>query len=145
MSYKLNCMRIGNVGFITDKDDYEPGEPVNVIYNAIGTDESYTFSANVDDLKVEYRGSVAELSFTMPDHDVDLKCSSSSMWSPSATPGFGNPLDSFRLMGTIDPKMQTQNDSQVSDSSIGTEWSCLNCDTINTGKFCSRCGNPGPH
>ena len=107
MSYKLNCMRIGNIGFITDKDDYEPGESVRVIYNAIGTDESYSFTANVDDMQVEYRGSVAELSFTMPDHDVDLKCSSSSMWSPSATPGFGNPLDSFRSMIAPDPKDHT--------------------------------------
>ena len=56
-----------------------------------------------------------------------------------------NDLEMNPIMGTIDPKMQTQNDSQVSDSSIGTEWSCLNCDTINTGKFCSRCGNPRPH
>ena len=38
MSYKLNHMRTGNFGFITDKDEYEPGEPVRVAIYQLVTD-----------------------------------------------------------------------------------------------------------
>ena len=108
MSYKLNYMRTGNFGFITDKDEYEPGEPVRIIYNAIATDESNTFTVNADDTKIEYEGSVAVITFTMPDHDVDLKCSSSSMWSASPAPGQGTALDAFQSMLMFPPEDNKQ-------------------------------------
>ena len=104
MSYKLNYIRIGNIGFITDKDEYESGEPVRVIYNAIATDESNTFTVNADDTKIEYEGSTAVITFTMPEHDVDLRCSSSSMWSASPAPGQGTALDAFQSMLKFPPE-----------------------------------------
>lgn len=106
-------MRIDNIGFIPDKDEYEPGEQVRVIYNAIATDESNTFTANADDMKIEYEGNVAVITFTMPAHDVDLKCVSNSMWPPSAAPGSDTPLGSFQNLKLFTPVEQQPDDPKL--------------------------------
>ena len=62
-------------GFASEKKEYETGENVVVIYNAVMTDTSYSFDINADDVKIDY-GSVIRITFTMPDHDVDIKCQS---------------------------------------------------------------------
>lgn len=128
MSYKLNYMRVGDFGFITEKDEYEPGEKVRVIYNAIASDESYIFSADADDTKTVYEGGVAIITFTMPEHDVELKCSSRSTWDP--------------FMRMINPLEQKQSELQASEPVEVKEWTCPACKAVNTRKICSECGTP---
>ncbi len=142
MSYKLNYMRVGDFGFITEKDEYEPGEKVRVIYNAIASDESYIFSADADDTKTVYEGGVAIITFTMPEHDVELKCSSRSTWDPSPAPGFNDPVNAFQFMRMINPVEQKQSELQASEPVEVKEWTCPACKAVNTGKFCSECGTP---
>jgi hypothetical protein len=146
MSYKLVYTKTGKIGFITDKDEYEPGEPVRVIYFPIATDECYSFTINADDTKIKYKESVAEITFTMPEHDVEMDCSSKSMWSPSPMPGLGmgSAFDSFQHMGMINSDMQKPAETAVTYPSTVSKWVCPNCNGVNAGRFCGECGTPKP-
>jgi len=146
MGYKLIYDSYGMFGFKTEKDEYDPGELVRVKYIGMGTDQCYTFDVNADDVKTVRNDFVADITFTMPDHDVELECSSSSMWSPSPAPGFGmgTPLDSFQSMLKSQPVEQNQNEPKASDPANGKGWTCPNCGAVNMGRFCAECGTPKP-
>ncbi len=72
------------------KDEYEAGEKVVLYYDLIATDTDYAFY--LDDEKINFgysedRGFIIE--FTMPDHDVKLRCETrnSMEYIPSIDPG----------------------------------------------------------
>lgn len=139
MGYKLKYLRIGPVGFNSEKQEYEEGEPVKVTYFPMGTDTSYSFHADADNVEVHRNGDVATITFTMPAHDVEVTCSSRSTMG---VVGQNNNL--FMGMESFEP-LQAVLQAPVSDSeetAIGTEWICPNCQTKNTGKFCCGCGTP---
>ena len=57
------------------KDAYRAGETVTLIFEMIATDTDYSFRLDGAELNRSYdsaKGFI--LSFTMPDHDVTLKC-----------------------------------------------------------------------
>ena len=118
-------------GFQSDRYFYEPGEKVVVTYFMVSPNVSYTFGGNVDDLTWEY-GSPIKLTFTMPDHDVELTLKEQI---PLADPcGQANAASGYATPVT------------ASTPSVGSaaEWICPTCQTKNTGKFCYECGNPKP-
>ena len=72
------------------KDEYRAGEKVVLYYDLIATDTDYSFY--LDDEKINFgyseeRGFIIE--FTMPDHDVRLRCEShnSMVYVPPIEPG----------------------------------------------------------
>lgn len=59
------------------KDEYRAGEKVTLYYWMIATDTDYSFSLDSAQLMTDYdRQKGFILSFTMPDHDVKLRCCS---------------------------------------------------------------------
>ena len=131
MGYKLKYFRVGPVGFNSEKQEYEEGEPVKVTYFPMATDTSYSFHADADDVEVHRDGDVATITFTMPAHDVEVTCSSRSTMG---VVGQNNNL--FMGMESFAPVSASE------ETAIGTEWICPNCQTKNTGKFCCGCGTP---
>ena len=124
--YRVNFESIGGFGFTSKKVVYAVGEHVEVIFNAIMTDTSYTFHVNVDDFKVTNTGSTVHISFIMPDHDVDVSYTSKNvmMYEPNT---FSN---------SMNPAPIDQNDKD--------SWICPACGAKNTAKFCFECGTPRP-
>ena len=147
MAYKLTYFRVGPVGFNSKKQEYEEGEPVTVTYYPLGTDTSYSFEANADDVKVQIGGNSATITFTMPAHDVEVTCSSKSTMGVG---GLNNNLYTGSVLDFINmtmPGMPVQNAPQAPVSAseetvANTEWICPNCQTKNSGKFCGGCGTP---
>ncbi len=144
MGYKLTYLRVGCVGFNSEKQIYEEGEQVKVTYFPLGTDTSYSFRANADDVVTHRDGDVATITFTMPAHDVEVTCTSKS------TMGVCGPNNNL-LMGLglfsgimpPDAPFQTVPQEPASEESvIDTEWICPTCQTKNSGKFCNYCGMP---
>ena len=85
MAYKLKY----DVGFTSEKTEYEPGESVKVVFLCVGSDTSYTFHVNADDVKEEYAGDVIVIRFTMPDHDVDVSVTMGNPMKPNSASGLG--------------------------------------------------------
>ena len=139
MRYKLTYLRVGCVGFNSEKQEYEEGEPVKVTYFPLGTDTSYSFHADADDVEVHRQGDVATITFTMPAHDVEVTCSSRSVMG---VVGQNNNL--FMGIGLGLPNMNTpQEPVSASEGTVNnTEWICPNCQSKNRGKFCCDCGTP---
>ena len=134
MLYKVKFDNIGGFGFVSKKVMYEPGESVEVIFNAVMTDTSYTFKVNVDDYKVDRtNGSIVYISFIMPEHDVEVTytCQNVMMYHPDTNglPG---------MMGYMGNKESTE------DVNMGIleEWICPVCNSSNRGRFCTECGTP---
>lgn len=140
------CVRAG-LGFRLKEDRayYMPGEHVEAFFICVGTDMSYNVQVDAPDLKVEY-GSIINVSFTMPDHDVDVSidCRSVMMGNPGISMGH-----QLGLMGMVD-NMNNGNQpdrANVTEKPIvsdGSEWTCPLCGTANTGRFCSGCGGVKP-
>ncbi len=139
------CVRAG-LGFKL-KDDrayYMPGEHVEAVFVFVATDTSYDVEVDAPDLKVEY-GSVIKVSFTMPDHDVDIRlgCRSVMMNKPFT------PMSGVGMMGMVD-NMNNGNKpdrANVTDKPLvsdRSEWICPLCGGKNTGKFCCECGGARP-
>ena len=139
MGYKLKYFRVGPVGFNSEKQEYEEGEPVKVTYFPMATDTSYSFHADADDVEIHRDGDVATITFTMPAHDVEVTCSSRSTMG---VVGQNNNL--FMGMEPFAPLLAVPQApvSASEETAIGTEWICPNCQTKNNGKFCCGCGTP---
>ena len=147
MGYRLTYLRVGCVGFNSEKQEYEEGEPVKVTYFPMGTDTGYSFHADADDVVVHQNGDVATITFTMPDHDVEVTCTSKSAMGVCGPDknlfmgiGFG-----FPGMTMPDASLQDIPQAPVAvseNTSIDTEWICPKCQTKNGGKFCCDCGTP---
>lgn len=56
----------------SEKRYYLPGEDVEVIYKGLFRDARYFFFADAEGYNVRCEGSVAKITFVMPDHDVDV-------------------------------------------------------------------------
>ena len=72
------------------KDEYKAGEKVVLYYNFIATDTDYAFYLDDERINTGYsedRGFIIE--FTMPEHDVRLRCEShnSMVYVPPVDPG----------------------------------------------------------
>ena len=156
MAYKVNFGPL----FTSEKTEYEPGEPVKVIFPFIATDTSYRFHVNADDKKEEYKNGVIEITFTMPDHDVEVDVNSKNTMEPEPNPML-TPVGAFTGMGfgmfapgmfnppsgnTPAPSTGTTPDTEVSQPSNTPEgeWICPECSTKNTGRFCTNCAKPRP-
>ena len=129
------------------KDDrvyYRPGERVEVDYWAVGSDTSYHVTVNAPDLEVKY-GSVIHISFTMPEHDVNILMEAQSVMTPHNT-GFTG-LNGFMGM-FMDMANTTETQKPVSADnpvvSDGSEWTCPLCGSKNKGNFCCECGGARP-
>ena len=147
MGYKLTYLRIGPVGFNSEKQEYEEGEPVKVTYFPMGTDTSYSFHADADDVEVHRNGGVATITFTMPAHDVEVTCESKSIMGAGAAnnnlfmgmdPGFPGMMTPYAPVQDMPQAPASTSEETV----IGTDWICPNCQTKNSGKFCGGCGTP---
>ncbi len=140
MSYRLIYTNNGMFGLFSERMEYEEGEPVRVVYNAVMTDTSYTVSADADDVKTEFGDSGIVISFTMPAHDVKVSVSSRSAMSP-----WTEPRSPF--FQTFSPKKEAPA-ANIADNAPapqdGETWSCPFCAAQNTGRFCSVCGSPRP-
>ena len=140
MGYKLTYLRVGCVGFNSEKQEYEEGEQVKVTYFPLGTDTGYSFHADADDVVVQQQGDVATITFTMPAHDVEVTCDSGSVM------GAGVPNNDlfmgmgFGFPGMVMPGMPV---SAPEETVIDKEWICPNCQAKNSGRFCCECGTPG--
>ncbi len=147
MGYRLTYLRVGCVGFNSEKQEYEEGEPVKVTYFPMGTDTGYSFHADADDVVVHQNGDVATITFTMPDHDVEVTCTSKyamGVCGPDNNLFMGIGLG-FPGMMIPDAPLQDipQAPAAVSENtSIDTKWICPKCQTKNSGKFCCDCGTP---
>ena len=80
-------------GFKSSKHEYEAGETVEVVFYFVATDTSYTFDANVTDLKQTYENGCIVLRFTMPEHDVKITFESRNVMTYK--PEQGNALSGF--------------------------------------------------
>ena len=142
------CVRAGlGFKFKEDRAFYLPGEPVEVHFLFVATDTSYDVSVNAPDVKVEY-GSTIKITFTMPDHDVDIALGSHSVMMNKSNPTVGM-MGMMGMPGMVD-NMNNGNQPDragVVDKPIvsdGSEWVCPNCGAKNTGRFCSTCGGIRP-
>ncbi len=72
-TYRINYMNPeADCGFCSEKRYYLPGEDVEVIYKGLFRDARYFFFADAEGYNVRCEGSVAKITFVMPDHDVDV-------------------------------------------------------------------------
>lgn len=139
------CVRAG-LGFKLKEDRayYKIGEHVEAIFIFVATDTSYDVKVNAPDLKVEY-GSVIKVSFTMPDHDVDITIGGRSVMMNMPN----SPMDDIGFMGMGD-NMNNRNQADRANEtkkpivSDGSEWTCPLCGATNTGRFCCECGGVRP-
>ena len=72
------------------KDSYKAGEEVVVYYGLIATDTDYSFYLDGERINTGYsEGHGFEIKFTMPEHDVELRCESvnSMVYVPPIEPG----------------------------------------------------------
>ncbi|MBR4504330.1 MAG: hypothetical protein IKP20_05105 [Candidatus Methanomethylophilaceae archaeon] len=127
--------------FISEKTEYEPGESVTVKYPYIATDTSYNFFADADDVRVDCDGCVATIRFTMPDHDVEVSCTSRNTMRPDFTDEsfmniFKNGLPN--VDGGQERVFPPSSEAELPEG----KWECKCCGAINGGKFCSECGSP---
>ena len=120
--FKLIYENHHGIGFNSERNEYEPGEPVTVTFNAIGTDTSYTFDVDAADVKVTINGSIATITFTMPEHDVEITVGSRPYMGMSTPPYMGMSMGMGLGMDSV--------------------WICEMCGTRNTGRFCTECGRP---
>lgn len=147
MSYKLTYLRMGCVGFNSEKQDYEEGEPVKVTYFPLGTDTCYSFHADADDVNVDQQGDVATITFTMPAHDVEVTCSSRPLMGCGGTNNGPSPGLNLQMMSMIPPELlqtmaQQTPVSAQKDQVVDSEWTCPICQSANKGRFCCECGTP---
>ena len=138
------CVRAGlGIKLKEDRAYYMPGEHVEAVFIYVGTDMSYDVQVDAPDLKVEC-GSVINVSFTMPDHDVDIAIGCRSVMTNN--PGISHQVG---FMGMVD-NMNNGNQPDraiVFDKPIvsdGSEWTCPLCGATNTGRFCCNCGGVRP-
>lgn len=136
MKYKL----INNGNFVCERTEYEPGEPVKVLFPWIATDTSYSFFIDADDVKENYVNDQMEFRFTMPSRDVEMSYDSRNtmMFDPNANPeflGMGSPAGKER-----DGDAGSSDGAPLSEG----EWDCECCGSRNMGKFCCECGSPRP-
>jgi hypothetical protein len=62
-------------GFSSKKTAYRAGEKVTLYYEFIATDTDYTFLVDGSAVRPDFERSTGFIiSFTMPDHDVTVKC-----------------------------------------------------------------------
>ena len=127
-----------------DRIYYMPGEHVEAVFIFVGTDMSYNVQVDAPDLKVEY-GSIINVSFTMPDHDVKISISFRSvMMNTPNTPMVG--VGFMGMVGNMNNVSQPDR-AQVFDKPIvsdGSEWTCPLCGATNSGRFCGECGGVRP-
>ena len=95
--------------------------------------------ADADDVEVHRQGDVATITFTMPDHDVEVTCTSRSIMG---VVGQNNNLFMGIGMGYTGMTMPDVPFSASGETEINTEWICPNCQSKNNGKFCRDCGTP---
>lgn len=90
--------------FENAKDEYEPGEEVELYYGLIATDTDYSFFLDGERINYLYEdGKGFVIRFTMPDHDVKLVCEhrNSMIYIPPTEPdGSGVMLIDF-YRGTV--------------------------------------------
>ncbi len=145
MGYKLTYLKVGCVGFDSEKQEYEEGEQVKVTYYPLGTDTIYSFHANADDVVTHLKGDVATITFTMPAHDVEVTCTSKSAMSvcgPDNSLFMGLGMLFPRMMSSDAPLQAAQQEPASEGAVIDTEWICPVCQAKNSGKFCDYCGTP---
>lgn len=53
-------------------------------------------------------------------------------------------MNAAQNAGGINANSLYQNAQQASSQPSGNEWTCPDCGTVNTGRFCSNCGKPKP-
>ena len=140
MKYKVKFSNFGGIGFNSKRTEYEPGEPVEVTYNAICTDTSFTFHANVDEKNVKYKDGCAIISFIMPDHDVEVTVESRNVMTPLNNGPYG-PMTGIGMM-MFDPDKQPERPAMPTPEA--EKWTCKNCGPENKGRFCTECGTPKP-
>ena len=83
---------------------------------------SYTFDVDAADVKVTINGSIATITFMMPEHDVEITVGSRPYMGMSTPPYMGMSMGMGLGMDSV--------------------WICEMCGTRNTGRFCTECGRP---
>ena len=80
LKYKVKCVPV----FKNVKEGYAEGEKVQIYYNLIGTDMDYSFHIDGEKYNAYYKsGKGYEISFKMPDHDVEVTIKMSNTMSNS--------------------------------------------------------------
>ena len=135
--YRVSCSF--PIGFFPAEQMCDPGDPVELCFSAWGTDTSYEFIADADDLKVTFetgRGYV--IRFTMPEHDVVVSFSSRNCMMNNSGPTFSTMMGS----GIVDlpSKPEAEKIQPVKEG----EWRCPACGNVNSGRFCTECGGIKP-
>ena len=128
-------------GFKSTKREYEAGEIVEVVFYFVATDTSYTFRADVEDLKEEYENGCIVLRFTMPEHDVKIAFESRNVMAYK--PNEGNALTGFMGMMNVAGGVSPKGEAGKKEIKNGTEDKfCRICGEkrINHAKFCTACG-----
>ena len=117
MGYRL----IHNDCFVTEKEEYEPGEPVRARFPWIATDTSYEFFIDAANVRQEYVNGEMVFLFIMPGHDVNMSYTSRNTMMRDPRPIHPEALDDGEPL-----------------------WICETCGTKNKGKFCCECGSARP-
>ncbi|MBR6204278.1 MAG: hypothetical protein IKQ60_04365 [Candidatus Methanomethylophilaceae archaeon] len=122
MGFKL----IHDSHFTSERTEYEPGEPVEVVFPWIATDTDYQFYIDGAFAMPEYMDGRYVIRFLMPAHDTEVSYSS-------------------RNTMFYDPSARHDRPSWSDGSPLSeNEWKCNECGQVNSGKFCSTCGSPRP-
>lgn len=125
-------------GFKSAKREYEAGEAVEVIFYIVATDTSYTFEVNVEDLKRTYENGCIVLRFTMPEHDVTIKCGERSVMTPGPVGFMGLGLMTMEEVARLKAEAERKNEIKNTPE----DKFCRICGEkrINSAKFCTGCG-----